>query len=265
LESQDIISSGILELYAAGIATSKEREQVEHWVKQYPEVAAELHAIQLGIENYAQANAIAPGDKVKDKLFTAINTAPVTKNTTSNGNVAATAKIVPVKNYWKWVAAASIVLLVGSAVTNYIYFNKYDTASKDLKETQQQLAQTEQKNTEFEGDLDIVHNRNSVPVSLTGQPTAPGADAKIFWMKNTGEVMVDASNLPDAPAGMQYQFWGIVDGKPVDGGLLITNDKGRKFLMQRMKSFGRAEAFAISLEKEGGSPAPTYVVSMGKI
>jgi hypothetical protein len=35
--------------------------------------------------------------------------------------------------------------------------------------------------------------------------------------------------------------------------------------MQKMKSFGKAEAFAISLEKEGGNPTPTKVVSKGVI
>jgi len=117
----------------------------------------------------------------------------------------------------------------------------------------------------MKGEIDWVKNPNSTPVSLKGQPAAPDASAKIFWMKNTGEVMVDASSLPDAPPGKQYQFWGIVDGVPVDGGLIITNDKGKKFRMQPMKAFGRAEAFAISLEKEGGSKAPTDVVSVGKI
>jgi len=268
LELQDIISSGLLELYAAGIATPKEVEQVENWVKQYPEVAAELNAIERGLENYAQANAIVPGATVKNKIFDAIKTAPAAKennNIPANGKTTVEAKIVPLKNYWKWAAAASIALLIGSVAMNMVYYNKYDTASKDLKNTQQQLAQTSQKNTEIEGDLNIVHNPNSVPVSLNGQPTAPGAAAKIFWMKNTGQVMVDASNLPDAPAGKQYQFWAIVDGVPVSGGLIITNDKGTKFRMQPMKAFGRAEAFAISLEKEGGSVAPTEVVSMGKI
>jgi anti-sigma-K factor RskA len=32
-----------------------------------------------------------------------------------------------------------------------------------------------------------------------------------------------------------------------------------------MKSFGKAQAFAISLEKAGGNPTPTTVVSLGKI
>jgi anti-sigma-K factor RskA len=111
----------------------------------------------------------------------------------------------------------------------------------------------------------VVHSPYSMPVALKGQEVMPDATAKIFWMQNTKEVMVDASNLPDAPSGMQYQFWAIVDGKAVDGGMIITNDKGKKFRMQKMKSFGRAEFFAISLEKEGGSPVPTKVVSMGKI
>jgi anti-sigma-K factor RskA len=114
-------------------------------------------------------------------------------------------------------------------------------------------------------DMRWVHSPYSKPVALKGMEEMPDATAKIFWMENTGDVMIDASNLPDAPKGMQYQFWGIVDGTPVNGGMIITNDKGQKFRMQKMKSFGKAQAFAISLEKEGGNPTPTHVVSMGKI
>lgn len=266
MNAQDIILSGLLELYAAGITTPEETELVEASVKQYPEVAAELNAIQLGLENYAQANAIEPGANVKSKIFEAINTATVSAaNQSNNTGVAAQAKIVTVGNYWKWAAAASIALLIGSAALNMMYYNKYETASKGLKETQEQLAQVQQQSNQIKNDLDIVHNPNSVPVALKGQQSMPDATAKIFWMQDTKAVMVDASNLPDPPAGKQYQFWAIVDGKPVDGGLIITNDKGKKYRMQQMKSFGRAEFFAISLEKEGGNATPTTVVSVGKI
>jgi len=265
VDVQDIISSGLLELYAAGLASEEEQKQVAYWVKQYPEVAAELDAIQSSIEMYAHEKAVEPGSHVKEKIFAAINEAASLKTTLTESNVNEQAKIIPFKNSWKWIAAASIVLLLGSAAMNMVYYTKYDTASKDLKETKEQLAAVEQKNIEAKPWADVVHDPNSTPVSLKETGETPGATAKIFWMKNTGEVMIDASNLPDAPAGMQYQFWGIVDSKPVDGGLIITNDKGKKFLMQKMKSFGRAEAFAISLEKAGGNTTPTKVVSMGKI
>jgi anti-sigma-K factor RskA len=259
VDIQNIISSGLLELYAAGIASTEESKMVEAWVKQYPEVAAELHAIQSGLQEYARQNAITPGNTVKEKIFAEINAVPQVNHINTE------AKVIPVKNYWKWAAAASIALLIGSTAMNMMYYSKYDTASKDLNNTQQQLAQEQQRSNDMKTDMDVVHNPYSMPVSLKGQEIMPDATAKIFWMQNTKEVMVDASNLPDAPAGMQYQFWAIVDGKPVDGGLIVTNDKGKKFRMQKMKSFGRAEFFAISLEKEGGNPMPTKVVSMGKI
>jgi anti-sigma-K factor RskA len=82
-------------------------------------------------------------------------------------------------------------------------------------------------------------------------------------MKNTGEVYVDPTNLPDPAAGKQYQLWAIVDGKPVDAGMISTQ-KG-VYKIQKMKSFGKAQAFAITLENEGGSPTPTmaemYVIA----
>ena len=111
-------------------------------------------------------------------------------------------------------------------------------------------------------------NKYSQPVSLDGLPAAPEAAAKIFWMKNTGEVYIDASNLPEAPAGMQYQVWGIVDGKPVDGGMIITTKNEDKFRIHKMKSFGnlKVQAFAVTLETTGGNPTPKgdmYV--MGKM
>jgi anti-sigma-K factor RskA len=259
VNAQEIISSGLLELYAAGIASDAERQQVEVWCQQHPEVAAELNAIELGLENYAQANAVAPAAGVKDKLFAQINNTAAAVTSA----VLAPAKVV-VFNGWKWAAAASVALLIGSAVFNYSLYNKAETATAKLKETENKLIAASNENTDRKKVIDEV-GKFVKPVSLTAMPEMPDAKAKIFWMTNNGDVMVDASNLPDAPAGMQYQFWGIVDGVPVDGGLIITNDKGKKFRMQKMKSFGKAEAFAISLEKEGGNPTPTKVVSMGKI
>jgi anti-sigma-K factor RskA len=258
---QEIISSGLLDLYAAGLATEAEKQQVKAWRLQYPEVAEELNAIELGLEKYAQANAVAPASTVKDKLFAQINS-----NTSSPiVNIESTKAKVVSFNGWKWAAAASVALLIGSAVLNYSLYNKVETATAKLTEAEQQLSTAKVEANEMQKDIDVIHNPYSKPVSLAGLEQTPDAKAKIFWMTNTGDVMIDASNLPDAPAGKQYQFWAIVDGVPVDGGLIITNDKGKKFRMQKMKSFGRAEAFAISLEKEGGNPTPTTVVSMGKI
>ena len=264
MELNDIISSGLLELYVMGLASPEEVRDVEAWAEQYPEVAAEIAAIEKGMESYAQAYAVQPDESVKAKVMAGIGATPKEENGGIVKDIYSVAdpKVRSLAG-WKWVAAASVILLIGSAVMNVMYYNKYSEASKGLAETQQQLALEQQRVNDMNGDMKIV--QGGTPVALKGMDVMPDATAKIFWIKNTGEVAIDASNLPDAPAGMQYQFWAIVDGAPVSGGMIITNDKGKKFRLQKMKSFGKAQAFAVSLEKEGGSPTPTKVVSMGQI
>ncbi len=258
---QEIISSGLLELYAAGLASEAEQQQVQQWRVQYPEVAAELDAIESGLETYAQANAVTPKAEVKEKLFAQINQQPAAPVV----NISAGRGQEPRFDIWKWAVAASVVLLLGSTVLNITFYNRSETAEAKLAIAEAQVKEASDMAETLKHDMDVVQSKYSLPVALKGMPEMPDAKAKIFWMTNTGDVMIDASNLPDAPAGMQYQFWAIVDNKPVDGGLIITNDKGKKFRMQKMKSFGHAEAFAISLEKAGGNPTPTKVVSIGKI
>jgi len=250
----DIISSGILEAYAMGLSTAEENRQVEQWIAQYPEVAAELAAIQSGLEKYAAAHAVQPSGNVKEKLFSQLNLPLADKPK---------AAVVSMGNRWKWAAAASVILLIGSAVANVIYYNKYRETDKELAGVKQQMGEMARQYEDMKNDGMIVSNPNSMPVALKGMDNMPDAKAKIFWMQNSGEVFIDAASLPETPAGKQYQFWAIVDGVPVSGGMIVKTNKG-SFKLQRMKSFGKAEAFAISLEKEEVKQ-PTEVVSMGKI
>ena len=256
METQDIISSGLLELYAAGIATEKESKEVEQWSGQYFEVAEELKDIFSSMEAYANSHAIAPDASVKQKIFAGINTASNKDWIAPVLAEAKPARVLTVYPYWKLVAAASVLLLIGSITLNIFTYDKYKDADTNLMATRQTLASLEEKNKVTEAGMDIVHNKYSVPVSLNGLEAAPEAAAKVFWMKNTGEVYIDPSNLPDAPEGKQYQLWGIVNGKPVDGGMILTSKKGDKYRIQKMKTFGKAEAFAVTLEAEKGNQEP---------
>jgi hypothetical protein len=260
LKPQDIISSGILELYAAGLASEQELRDVQAYVAQYPEVAEELEQIESGMELYALSFAKAPAASVKEKVFARIN------NEKSESEPVATAAVQPEVNtpapvigiapYWKYAAAASVALLIGSIAVNIMLYNKSNDVSQNLQQTQRELASLKDENKTMEGDMAVVQNKFSKPVSLKGLEAAPDAAAKIFWMENTGEVYLDPSNLPEAPAGKQYQLWGIVDGKPVNGGMILTSKKGDKYRIQKMKTFGKVDAFAITLESETGNTSP---------
>ncbi|MGB4843360.1 MAG: anti-sigma factor [Ferruginibacter sp.] len=269
MNAQEIISSGILELYCMELTSAAETAEVRQWAKQYPEVAAEIEAIRSGLEKYAQTHAVTPAASVKDKLFAAINTnvqAPVVD--LSNKNNAGKENLRSISPVWKYAAAASIVLLVGSLLFNYYFYNKYQTTNSNLATTQSELQQQKDMASALQRDMGVMADKNAMPVSLKAMPDIANADARIYWMKNTGEVYIDPSNLPKAPEGKQYQFWGIVDGVPVSGGMIDTNIEidGKKVHIQKMKSFGQAQAFAVSLEDAGPEKEkPSKVIVLGSI
>lgn len=266
MEIQDIISSGLLELYAAGIASEAEIRDVEQWLATYPEVSAELKEIASSMQTYANAYAIEPSAVVKDKIMSRINPVENSKVIEFDKMPDAGAKAIDTRFFWQMAAAASVILLIASIAFNIVTYNRYSEADKNLLALRQTLGSLEEKNSVMEAGMSVVQSKYSVPVSLKGLEAAPGAAAKVFWMQNTGEVFIDPSNLPDAPAGKQYQLWGIVNGKPVDGGMILTSSKGDKYRMQKMKTFGKVEAFAVTLEAEKGNTAPKGpIFVMGKM
>ena len=221
-------------MYVMGATSSEESLQVEQWRATHSAVNDEIINIEKAFEAYAFANAITPSSSIKDQIF---NTLKASENTSTNNTYQQPTKVVSISPIRSIAAAAAVLLLIGSTVLNFFYYNKYKDANAKYDESQQQIASLNGRLTDMNKDMDIVQSKYSEPVSLKGLEAAPDAGAKIFWMKNTGEVYVDPSNLPMAPAGKQYQLWGIVDGKPVDGGMITSKD-GKKYSMQKMKAFG---------------------------
>ena len=94
--------------------------------------------------------------------------------------------------------------------------------------------------------IDIMGDMHATQVVAKSVDTTADMGARIYWMKNTHEVYVDPANLPKAPEGKQYEFWAIVEGAPVNGGVITTEINGKKVHVQKMKSFGKVQAFASS-------------------
>ena len=73
--------------------------------------------------------------------------------------------------------------------------------------------------------------------------------------------------MPAPPSDKQYQLWALLDGKPIDLGMLNFDAKQKKLLV-RMKNAQNAQAFAITLEKKDrpdpSTPAGDMYV-MGKL
>jgi len=122
------------------------------------------------------------------------------------------------------------------------------------------------KDAEYKEALaSLYRNPNHKVVRMAGLEKSPESVVAAIWDTKTNDVLLDVQKLPAAPEGKQYQLWTIVDGKPVDMGVL-DSEFSNKVLKMKQANPG-AVAFAITLEKTGGSPSPTMedMFVMGKV
>lgn len=273
MNTSEYISSGILESYALGFCNATEAADVERMCASHPEIKAELDAIQLSLGNYAQAHSVTPPPSVKANIFNQIDELEKAENNVEEKHQT---KVIPIStgttsnNTYKYFAAASIVLLGLSVIGNIVFYGKWKQANEQviaLNSEKNVLADGLKTNTvklnNMQQSLAVMGNPDISRVMMKGVEKSPESLAVIYWNKQNKEVYIEVKNLPKLEDGKQYQLWAIVDGKPVDAGMLPLNDSDSTMI--KMKDFESAQAFAITIEKAGGSPAPTLeqMVVMG--
>ena len=239
---QEYISSGIVESYVLGLADEKEKSEFEQICLQFPEVLAARTAFELALEKQAIENAITPTADLKNKIFNQIG---------GTGKVVSM-QTAPVKkiNWTKYAAAASVILLAGSLYYNYTLYNKNKNLQNNYNNTVAEL-------NDVKKDIQTLNSNPNVKMaSLKGLEISPQSYTTVYWDTASHDVYLLANNLPAPPTDKQYQLWALLDGKPIDLGLLDYDLKQKKLLV-RMKNAKGAQAFAITLEKKGRSNVST--------
>jgi anti-sigma-K factor RskA len=265
---QEYISSGIVESYVLGLADEAERVQFEQMCIRHAEVLAARNAFELSLEQQAMAAPVTPPARLREAVLQKLAAEP----DAGEGKFAApVVQMRPIKRgavpvAIRYVAAASVILLLGSVGLNFYYFNKYRDFSKrydQLVAQQTELAKNnavlQTKLGNYEHTVQGLTSPYMAQVKMDGSAVpsngspAPDSKATVLWDTRTKDVYLMVNNLPQPQAGMQYQLWAIVDNQPVDAGMLEM-DKGH--MMVKMKNIPRAQLFAITLEQQGGSPTP---------
>jgi len=175
----------------------------------------------------------------------------------------------------RYALVACVGLLVVSVVALYSTHDKLTTANQQilaLNVDKEKFASTvsfmKDENKDLQEIATIAADPTWKAVKLAGTKISPQANMMVYWHKQGQHVMVDNTKmaLPQNDAAHQYQLWAIVDGKPVDLGVFDATAEPKKLLVA-MKEVGNAQAFAVTLEKRGGSISPTMekMVAMGGV
>lgn len=248
MDIKTYISSGVIEAYVTGNISPEESSILECVMKNNAEVMQAVFEVQQIFEQLATSQAIEPPVHLKDEILKKID---FSKPAESSG------KIIPLNversikqndfSMPMWMKAASVAVLFG------LGYMGYEVGSKSA-----QIEKIAQNNTELSNKVSNLEQMNSMimnskRIELKGVENHPNMLADVYW-HTSKKVFLEMKNLPAAPAGKQYQLWAIVDGKPVDMGMYSAKADST---VQEMKSVDNAQAFAITLEKEGGNATPT--------
>jgi anti-sigma-K factor RskA len=266
VDASRFISSGLIEAYVSGLATSNEIQELERGMTQYPEVAAAVNDCQLDMEQYVTLQSKTPPAELKQRIFHIIINEEAARESgafTESETEEFPETKVYVSSSWRWIAVAAILLLLGSLLLNYVFYgsiNNYKGRYEALLSTNNTLASESNlyktRMEEMAHSMDLVKDPSMKTVKMPGTKPFPSALATLYWNQQSKEVFIMVNNLPEPAADKQYQLWAIVGGKPVDMGVFEMGDHHE--LLQKMKSIDSAEMFAITLEKKGGSPVPTF-------
>jgi anti-sigma-K factor RskA len=101
-------------------------------------------------------------------------------------------------------------------------------------------------------------------VTLVAAKTPPQPQGKAFYLKNRNSLVFLASNMPALPPQKAYELWLIpASGSPIPAGVFKPDARGNATVVNPPLPAGsEAKAFAITVENEAGSTAPTSPVLM---
>jgi len=241
----------LVPLYAIGALPGAERAAVESHLAQCASCAAELR--EFAAVGMALAQAVPQVDPPA-RLRAAIVSAADRRRPSR-----APARIAP------WLAAAAMLLITaGMAMYVTTLHRRIRTLERELASALLRVDDGERRVTvalraaaAAEAPLAILTAPDVRRVDLAGQPAAPAASARAFWSRSRG-LVITASNLPQLPPGRIYQLWFVTARAAVSAGLLTPDDRGGlTSTLSTPPDVPDPVALAVTLEPEGGRPAPT--------
>ncbi len=92
-------------------------------------------------------------------------------------------------------------------------------------------------------------------IMLRGSGPSPTASARLLWHEREGGHLFIA-NLPPTPPGKAYELWTISAGQPRPAGVFTVDASGQAS-QPIAANPSPVDVWAVTLEPEGGVPAPT--------
>lgn len=240
-----------LALFALGALEGEAREKLAAHLETCGECQRELQELRGCAGILALSSPLVqPHARSRSRLLAAIHKEP--RHAKESRRV----------GWWGWAGAVTSAVF---AVWSAVLWNENSHLERSLRAMTDELRTTENQFREKQELVSLLTAPDSVQMLLTASPTPKLPQARLVYQKNSGKLLLLASNLAPLPSDKTYELWLLpADGRaPVPAGLFKPNEGGYSSLIYQGLTPGAApKAFAVTIEKAAGSNTPTMPIIM---
>jgi anti-sigma-K factor RskA len=233
-----------LSLHALGALDAVERAAIEKHLEECSACRRELQQLRGDLALLAlSASGPKPPTRSRERLMAAIAKEP-------RGRPRARGVWW---NAFEWAAAAALVIMLGLLLHQNTNLRQRVGDLESISTNQdQQLLQAKQL-------LATLTSPDAAHFTLVAGKTPPQPQGKAIYVRSSGTLVFLASNMPAIPPQKAYELWLIPkSGAPIPAGLFKPDAHGAAAVIKPLLPVGvEAKTFAITVEPETGSSAPT--------
>lgn len=236
-----------LSLYALGALRGEERQAIETHLKECSACRQELEKLRGDLALLAfSASGPRPPARSQGRLVAAITKEPRRVHLRQRSR----------RTWWNalgWAAAlVAIAIGVSLRLENSALRRRVAELETSSSKQDQQLLEAKQL-------LAALTSPDAAHFTLVAGKTPPQPQGKAIYVRDSGTLVFLASNLPAIPPKKAYELWLIpTSGAAIPAGLFKPDTRGAAAIIHPPLPPGvEAKAFAITVEPEAGSSAPT--------
>jgi anti-sigma-K factor RskA len=254
------VHANALEFVLGTLPDGKRRAVVAH-LSGCPACRAEVASVSQVCDALGRSvDPVAPPAALRDRVLAIPHSARATTEVRSTMR----ASVMP----WWLAAAASLVAVVAvwQLVSSQTELGALRTRVAELQAEAGDLlvarASLQEQVSTMTHQTQVLRASDLITYSLEARDGTKGAHARAYVSHKDGMVFT-AEGLPSVPTGKVYQLWVIVNAKPVSVGVFMPDASGRVHAVMDTPSIPvMPGAVAVTIEPEGGLPAPSGAVVM---
>jgi anti-sigma-K factor RskA len=241
-----------LALYALGTLTGDERVLLEKHLEECAACRRELELLRGDMALLAlSVGGPKPPARARQRLLDAIAREPRRAP-------------APASFRWAWWTPVPWLAAAAVALVAFLFWRQSDRLAQRVAQLEHEAAEQQAQLERAREVVTTLTASDAMRVTLVAAKTPPQPQGKAIYVRDRSSLIFLASNMPELPAQKAYELWLIpVSGAPIPAGVFKPDARGSATVINPPLPPGvEAKTFAITVEPETGSAAPTMPIVM---